>query len=264
MTETSEHDRPATRHRVLLGFGGSTLHFGAAHALYNASLDRHDVVIAQTPLGAWDAFNKLWADALNGYADGQFDAYALIHGDIEAEIGWLDIELEEMDRLGADVVSAVVPIKDARGRTSCGIGNLRNRWLERRCFTMTEIMEFPETFSAADAGCPGEPFLVNDGCMVCDLRNPRFHEVDDHGVARVHFGFPADVACGPDGRWRSRRESEDWFFSRCCHEQGLKVYATRRVKILHHGDYGFPNQHAWGTRKTDDDARKANQEQVSP
>jgi hypothetical protein len=36
-----------------------------------------------------------------------------------------------------------------------------------------------------------------------------------------------------------------------CAARGLKVMATRIVKVVHHGEAGFPNDIAWGKHATD-------------
>src|SRR5215471_7104271 len=46
-----------------------------------------------------------------------FDYFAMLHSDIEPQPGWLDILYEEMQAMEADVISAVVPIKNDQGTT---------------------------------------------------------------------------------------------------------------------------------------------------
>lgn len=239
----------------MLGFPGPSLHFNAARALHCASLGMHEVTICQTGLGAWDGFNALWADALNAYADGKITHFAMLHSDIAAGDGWLDTLLAEMESHAADVMSAVVPIKDVRGVTSTAIGGA-GPWQVYRRLTMREVFAdtMPETFSAADFGYPNRPLLVNDGCMVVDLRNPLFHNANLDGQAIIYFGFPSDIVRGENGRWQVRRESEDWFFSRSAADAGAKIMATRKVPLKHIGAYPFPGNEAWGKYIVDEDS----------
>ncbi len=50
-----------------------------------------------------------------------------------------------MDRVGADVIATVVPIKDNRGLTSTGLQDPDT--LQIRRLTMTEVFRLPVTFS---------------------------------------------------------------------------------------------------------------------
>jgi hypothetical protein len=230
--------------------------FGAARALFCAG-KAHDVQLLQTPLGAWDAFNVLWADALNLAEAGEATHFAMLHSDVTPEPGWLDVLIAEMESLSADLVSAVVPIKDARGLTSCGIGDPKTSWKPLRRFTMHEIHEMPETFDAAGAGYPGAALLVNTACWVCNLRNPLFFRHAESGLADCYFGFPSIVARNPETKqWTAYRESEDWFFSRRIHALGAKVFCTRKVALKHEGKFAFPNDEPWGKWRVDEEATR--------
>ena len=66
-------------------------------------------------------FNSLWGSALNQRRDKGLTHFAMHHADVGAEPGWIDILLEEMAKVGADVIATVIPIKDNRGLTSTGI-----------------------------------------------------------------------------------------------------------------------------------------------
>src|SRR5689334_16752230 len=81
-------------------------------------------------------FNLLWCRALNQRAGRGWTHFAMHHSDIEAPAGWADTLVDEMERVGADVLSCVVPIKDNRGLTSTGWQDPHTRRIRR--FTMAE------------------------------------------------------------------------------------------------------------------------------
>jgi hypothetical protein len=66
-------------------------------------------------------FNRLWCRALNERHDKGLTHFAMHHADIQAPAGWIDTLLAQQERVGADVLSVVVPIKDGRGLTSTGV-----------------------------------------------------------------------------------------------------------------------------------------------
>lgn len=240
--------------RIALGFPGPELTFAAAMGLHQCSR-RDDVTILHSPLGAWDAFNALWVEALNLSEAGECELFAMLHADSDPEPFWADVLVEEMERTGADWISVVSPIKDHRGLADVAIADPDDPWTCLRRFTMRELVQLPETVDAAALGYPGACLLQGDGCMVADLRRPVFHQTDASGQAQVCFNFPTQVLRGPDGRWTRRRESEDWYFSRRLWEAGGRAVATRRVKMRHWGAYGFKNWCAWGSYASDEETR---------
>lgn len=201
------------------------------------------------------AFNKHWANAMNAMRAGiALSHFAMQHDDIRPTPGWADVLIDEMERTGADVVSAVVPIKDPRGLTSTGVRNAASGHVRR--LTMAEAMGLPETFGhedlkragiATDTGPLGAEFLViNTGLWVCRLDRPwraafdGFRSVD--GVRYAADGT-CDAGCLP----------EDWCFSEWLWRHGCKAVATRKVSLSHIDNAGveYRNDHAWGTAAVD-------------
>lgn len=192
-----------------------------------------------------DVFNATWCDALN-MRDGirqpkvPLDLYAMAHSDIELAPYFLDTLYDEKVRFGADVVSAVVPLKEDSGLTSTAYwtptGPMR--------LTMKEVAQLPETFGMDDvravlkvpAWCG--PLLVNTGCWLADLARPWCDE--------VHFEFLTNIVKEKDGFRVPVKMSEDWRLSKMLHERNCKVLATRKVALNHHGDGKWTNQGAWG------------------
>ncbi len=186
-------------------------------------------------------FNRLFCDMLNERAERGYTHFAMMHADQSAPPGWLDVLLAEMDRVGADVLSTALAIKDSRGLTSTGERDPAGGSIRR--YTLTELHRMPETFCAADV-CPGKELMVNTGLWVARL-----------GPWAESFpGFNIEdriVRCA-DGKFRAGVFPEDWKFSSWCHEQGLRVFATRKVSVVHYGRWGFRNDEPFGSWKTDE------------
>ncbi len=184
-------------------------------------------------------FNELWVIALNSRAEQRWTHFAMHHADIEAAPWWLDTLLDEMDRVGADVLSTVVPMKDHRGLTSTGYFD-DDMQIHR--LTMHELYKLPETFSADNL--PGRPLAINTGLWVA-----RFTE---DWVEKIHFRIRDGISKRPDGSFFANVLSEDWDMSAQLADLGLKVFATRKVAVRHYGgNASFTNAEPWGEWQTD-------------
>lgn len=192
-------------------------------------------------------FNGLWCKALNSRAEGQWTDWCMHHADISVvSEGWLDTLLQERRRVGADILSVVVPIKDDRCLTSTGVvqpdGTIRR-------LTLKEVYRLPETFCEADlerAGIKGQ-LVVNTGLWVCDFTKP--------WVEEACFNIGDAIRKEPDGTFRTLVLPEDWNFSHWAGRKGLKVYATRKVQVTHWGEAAYgsgPPQGGWETDLGDD------------
>jgi len=246
----------AACHKVMLGIPtqGQRLVYGAAQGLFRATW-KHQVGIRTADsslLGR--AFNNIWCDALNRAQAGEITHLAFLHSDIAPCDGWIDLLIEEMEKAKASFCSAVSPIKDPRGLTSTGLGEPGVCWSPLRRFSMAEVLEFPETFSAESIGHPEKVLLLNSGCWVADLRNPAFFTLGEDDEARLFFTINDRVVCH-EGKWVNQVESEDWFFSRRLHELGIPSVATRAVSLRHLGMVAFPNDAVWGSQKEDEELR---------
>jgi hypothetical protein len=243
--------RDSVRHRVLLGFPGNSLNYGAAKGLWEATLGAHDVYHEQSGMG-WDDMNRLWCFALNQAQKGKFTHFAMLHSDITPSPGWIDLLSDELDDRDGDLISAVAALKNEDGLTSCGIGDKDDTWTPFRRFTTHELMELPETFGIEDTDYPDRYLLHNTGCWLADLRKPLWRTVDDNNCLVADFSFPIRGLMLPTGEIVHQRESEDWHFSRMIAELGAKTYATRRVSTIHFGQKGYRNDYAWGRMKFDE------------
>src|SRR4051812_1607979 len=59
--------------------------------------------------------NRHWCAALNHRRSDQLQWFAMLHADVAPEPWWLDKLIAEAEKQGADLLSAIVPIKDERG-----------------------------------------------------------------------------------------------------------------------------------------------------
>ncbi len=200
---------------------------------------RHPVRLVPTR-GTAGSFNHLWVNALNSRKPLGVTHYAMHHSDIGAPPFWLDCLLSEMDRVGADILSCCIAIKDDRGLTSTAVRNGKTRHIRR--LTVTELQSLPETFSLADIpwADPGnDALLLNNGLWCCRFTEPWVEEVC---FRFIEWNFKL-----PDGSFQAAFFSEDWEFSEWATVKGLKLFATHKIPIVHAGRRDFTvNGTAWG------------------
>src|SRR5215469_11944582 len=91
---------------------------GTAGALLTASAQFSPYVNFEPGSLLSYVFNRLWCECLNMRRERPVTHFAMLHADMCPDPGWLDILVTELERTGADVMSAVAPIKDQRGLTS--------------------------------------------------------------------------------------------------------------------------------------------------
>lgn len=237
---------PKSERRIFLGMPGyGELTAGAARGFWRASRLPDANIYYQYNEGSLLAanFNTLWAKALNLCADESTrpDYFAMQHADIDPEDYWLDTLIEELEARDLDVLGVAVPIKDHKGLTSIALARPDDdRWRPLCRLTMTEIYRLPETFTSDDVG---HPLLLNTGLWVC-----RF---DLETCKKLHFTINDRIIQYPDGTYAAQCEPEDWFFSRLCHEVGLRVGCTRKVKVTHRGPANFTSARVWGVEDYD-------------
>lgn len=223
---------------------GQFVHPGSVKGAFRASR-RHRVQINEQPCSILTfGFNLLLASALNMRRSLGLTHFAMLHADIEPEpesalgVGWLDTLLDELDAHQADLVSAIVPIKNDSGILSMGVEQPGDPFTAAFRLTLKQAYSLPETFSAADCGYPDRALLVNSGCWVMRFDQP--------WVEQLCFTMQDRIEKGPDGVFRASVEPEDWRLSRDLHRMGRKVMATRKVAVAHHGHAAYPNFPAWG------------------
>lgn len=184
-------------------------------------------------------FNILWTKAIEARDNGMTH-FLLLHADIvPLDEDWLVQLHREMVRNNARVISAISPIKDARGLTSIAL-ETENIIAPRR-LTMQEVMSNPETFTHPD-------LLVNTGMLLIDIR-PLPDGRD--WVREICFTIGDKIVWNPNGKATVGVTPEDWNFSRACREIGIPLFATRKVKLVHMGGFSYPNFTEWGTNAQD-------------
>ncbi len=210
--------------------------------------------------------NELLVLALNNRP--QITHLLIVHSDVIPERGFLVQMLHDMAEAQADVLSAVIPIKDGSGLTSTallphlGEADAQGRYeFRRRRLTIKEAMRLPDVFDVQDVQhvfdehSPDGVLLVNTGLMLIDVRQPRLTEPEP-----LHFEINDAIFRKEDGTFVADVEPEDWYFSRQCARRGLRVCATRRVHVQHVGRANFPNHVDYGTWASDKMWKPANKE----
>lgn len=189
-------------------------------------------------------FNKLLHDARLQKPRAQF--FAMHHDDVSVPPGWVDTLIEELEKFDADVVSAVIPIKDHRGLTTTGVFSKDGHYLRR--FTMREVMQYPDTFNAETCGFAGHKLVINTGLFVMRMDRP--------WVQKLCFRFEDEFAKTKEpaperGDVDYLCRSEDWLFSEDLAVAGARVFATRKVPVRHWGTSPYGNDAAWGAWQQD-------------
>jgi len=160
--------------------------------------------------------------------------------------------ITEAQRHKADLLSAVVPVKNNSGQTTTAIANPAREYGCLFRLTQAQVRHpyFPDTFGineAADAierlpadlcvpEVPRQALLVNTGCMVYRL---------SHWRPGIKFANADDIVF-VDGRHKAVTRSEDWTFSKLIADHGGRVMATRLVAIRHWGKRPFDSSQVWG------------------
>ncbi len=265
-------------YRIVLSVPGTgTLCESAARASWLASFHHKVDRIASNNSGP--NFNACLTHALNVCERGHYDLFAMMHTDLEvldkretcrdckgekcgecAFTGervydrWLDILVEEMEKVGADFISVPMAIKDHRGVTSCGIGNPENRWNPWRRFCTNEFPKWPETFCAAEIGYGDKYLIHNHALCLFDMRKKFWWETDANGCIKAMFNFEERIIRDENnGFWVRNQDSEDWALSRRLWEVGAKTFITSRIQTRHHGGMSYENFGDWGIWKDGDE-----------
>ncbi len=223
-----------------------------ARRLFCSPSQLHEVMVADIGSSLLaQGCNALLAMALNG----DYEWFSLLHSDIVPEPFWIDKLVAEADRCGADMLSAVVPIKNFSGITSTALAHSAATGGTREFLRLTLAQiyhaDFPATFdiqAAAEAlGCLPEPLAVHDaprialwcntGCFICRLNR-------DWDWSKVCFRID-DGLERVGNEWRDYNFPEDWHFSQAVADAGGKVMATKMVGLAHRGMIDFPSG-PWG------------------
>lgn len=238
------------KYHIMLAMPGPNIRFTLAQSSFCCVGKGHQLEIVGADNASWDNMNALWCNALNAARSDGITHFAMIHADVVPSLDqdWINVMVAEMDALDLDFISAVIPIKDQRGLTSCGIGDPKDPWVPWRRFTMHEIYSFQPTFNQDDIGYPSSDWILNhnSGMIVADLRKPIFRKSFPDGEMAIWFEFRKRMYFDDKGEAKLQGESEDWNISRRLWVHGAKTAITRKAKLQHFGMVGHPNTHAWG------------------
>lgn len=184
-------------------------------------------------------FNMMYCDALNKREEEGYTHFCLLHNDIVPldPTGWLQTMLNEMHRVDADILSAVVPMKGMEGLTTTGFDRPDvSEWATER-LTLKQIFEMDETFTLPN-------IVVNSGLMLIDITKDFASE--------IYFAIQDTILMDEKKKkFKAYVHSEDWYISRQARALGASVWATRKVPLIHIGHNEFPNTHVWGNWKKD-------------
>jgi hypothetical protein len=237
---------------------GPTLYPDAKDSFYRASAWRD-----LSPLKLYDGaqsiaycFNMAFATALDARDDGvvcgdgqtrHATHFAMLHADIKAQDGWLDVLYGLMTTHDLTAISVVIPIKEPTRdpRTSTAIGKIADSWTPDRFVMMSDRGKWATTFTASDV--PGldlasEELLINTGCLLIDLRDVVLWDAFEAPRPNGDSGWMLDsrIDRTPVGR-RVAMRSEDWQFSRFLRAHGARYGATWDVTCFHFGDAVWSN-----------------------
>ena len=176
------------------------------------------------------AFNQLWC---SGVLSGS-KYFAMIHADVGPDAYWVDTLVDELEKHDADIMSAVIPIKD---HSNCySVAMCHDGQAAHYRLTADDIVKLPETFSTDDmrevTGQDGW-MCANTGLWVCRMDRP--------WVRFPGFQFITGID------WEQEKPvcnfiPEDWDLSQVLHRGGYKVMCTSKVRCTHAGN------HVWISR----------------
>lgn len=211
---------------------------GAARGFHFATSGGVEVVLNVESSGSATphTFNGLLAVALDARDRGEVTHLAMIHSDVEPSGPWLDALWDAMRSHSADLVSAVVPIKEPgeNPRTSTAIGSRDDPWRPLRYVRLGDRHALPTTFGPEHVCGDGEVLLANTGLFLADLRRPWW---DDFA-----FEFRTRIARAPDGRRLAQLAPEDWLLSRRLQQMGGRLLCTWCVPLTHRGLHDWSNR----------------------
>lgn len=231
--------------------------------------------------------NQMWAEALNMRDKFARDAkertdlpddkkynlkwFAMCHADVVPEEMWVDKLIKIADERGLDMLSCVIPIKDAKGISSTaieveGIDHFPFMRISQAqiwdknfpvTFTKEEVVDaltgynaidkLPEdrqigkhlqTPSLTDYMIGEINLLLNTGCMIIRL--------DQEFSDKVVFHIANSINVLPDGKRVAFFYPEDWYLSRMVAKEGGRIAGTKALQVKHYGVSEYNNYETWG------------------
>jgi hypothetical protein len=159
------------------------------------------------------------------------DYFAMLHGDVEANAGWIAILIDDMNEIGADIIHAPCAIKDQRGLTSTARTDISTTGYKIRKFSIADFHHLPQVFTSENIDSP--ILLPNTGCFVMRC-TPWFNEKWT-GFRTIDSLIQAGETEGGQSRqWRGHVISEDWMLGLDAYHAGVKVACSKNVRTVHY------------------------------
>lgn len=179
----------------------------------------------------------------------KYEYFAMLHGDLQADTGFVDTMIGILDQGQYDVIHAVSPIKDHRRLTSTAWAYWDDAFSPVRRLTVKELHQLPETFGIEDIqkqfDADALRLLPNTGCL-CFRADTWFKKF-------TGFTINDQIATIDNEAWSVDVMPEDWNFGHWCGRNGVRVGGTRAVKLRHFGRWVFtcePGESGWETDQT--------------
>jgi hypothetical protein len=171
---------------------------------------------------------RVFNEALGRAVCRKHDVLVMMHADVAGEPGWLTKMLTVLDMTGADVLSAVVSLKDDRRLTSTGIHTAEQQF---RNLSLDECWgQCQQTFGIDDPYLQQQgatALLINTGLLCMRLDRPWLKHW--HG-----FQIRSRIVWG-DTQTHIDTVGEDWDMSEQLAALGCKIMATTCVQTHHWG-----------------------------
>ena len=198
-----------------------------------------------------------WDEAAGMVGPGPLTDWIMVHSDVapialdSKPMRWIQDAVEERRRAKADVLSAVIPLKDDSGKTSTAVMNWQTKNMRPLCLEECLPPNVPETFSIASLAHGNEDVRRNGGD--CLLINTGYWIADLAGAwtRRICFRIYDTIIMGDDGYDEAQAVGEDYLFSMDLYRLGLRVCATTKFTCNHAGTWKWPNYVAYGKGERD-------------
>ena len=182
-------------------------------------------------------FNALWRIVLNNRA---YTHFIMWHEDIEpVDQDWIIKLLDLADQHEADILSVVSPIKSNAQETSTALARGKEFGDYQRV-KIDDLENLPDVFGEPELSKlfgwdKGRRIILTNTGLMCVRMNRR--TVLETMCFDVNNWIKRDKA----GEFYHLFEPEDWKWARDAQDKGLKVLATKAIKLKHIGRMGYPN-----------------------
>lgn len=178
----------------------------------------------------------------------KYDYFAMLHGDLSAPNGWIDVMMDVLDAGKCDVLHAVAAIKDGRRLTSTAIAYWDDQYAPVRRLTVKELAKLPDTFTVEDVrehiDQEAKRLLPNTGCLM--------FKADTWFKKFTGFTINDQIKTIDNSEWSIDVMPEDWNFGHWCGRNYVSVGGTTAVRLEHFGRWTFTCDQNGGGWETDE------------